>query len=1328
MSNTPYQALGAAIAAARTGAGMATQAELAARLDSRQQTVSRWEAGTHRPRAQQLPVLAAILKIGADKLRRLAGYDSLPVTPLVEPFPTDRLDPVSFELFTADVAAAAYPGSDVRRLGASGHKQDGGDVIVRDGARTILIQCKRTTQFGPSHVTAAVKAAQDAQADAYVLALSRVASPGAAEAVYKAGWTLWDRDDFSREIRKFPLETQKRLVDIYFPGHRQALLGLAEAGPWRTVEEFFRPWAAQEKTFSHAWPLLGRETDLAELEALLAAGQGRVTLLSAPGGMGKSRLLREIGEHAAAAHQTLVRFLVPNEELRSKDLEALGSGPKLLVVDDAHDRDGLGLLLTFAEQAENQTTLLLAARPYGIDRLRREAAVQGLEVQQHDLKRLTREQLLALARKVLADSGLPDLWAEAVVDAAGGSPLIVSMGARVVARDRLPPELAKQTTGMRDYILGKFADVLAGDLGEGRDPLRTQILSVLALVQPFHIDDRRLHDLIETLTGLKGEAARDAIAGLVEAGVAFQRAGRYRLMPDVLGDYQIETSCLSAGRLSHFAERALAVTPAALQTNLMVNLGRLDWRINDGDTSASTLLAEAWSRLDAIRDEWDDRLEAAKAVALYQPKQAIAFVERMVRSGRTLSALADILRNAAHTPAYFAAAAEGLWELGRHDDRHINPYPSHPIRVLTDLAAYYPNKPLLYAKETLALGERLVADPSQWTGTHTPLEVLRPLLALEGTTHRSDGRVIHMGAFFVTYDLVAPLRNRVTEIVLGLLTHEDPKIARLAAAELDHILRYPMGAYGARMPDGLDQILDREFVQTLGWIRALIPRLAFTTTLTIARQLRWLARRGPEAVALAAQDVLDAVTLGPDERLLLALETAHPLDLEFDYGDAHRRVVAAYLEDVAEETEQAFPDPDARLARIGQALESLAAAGLEMTSAHMLMNQLMRRDMALTERLVASALRQPEAPTARFAAQGLVYLLEPGGPPDALGYLRQAIDGPVALQAAAANALAARREPTADELTLLRKLLRSDTSAVVMAAARAVWGLRDTDPALALDLVLGANLGVDRKVRDDLMMGLHDERQAVGLPDAATAQRLLDRLEPLPDLQGYWTDKVLATLSETYPRETADFFLRRIARAGQDQKHRFRAANFGPYGHEPLRFIQSSLGPEIIARTWSWLRAAWNDDLTFAYRAGEAFEAMFLDDDGFVARFFDGQLAQMSASDLKLAARLLARASPSFIFSQVEFISRFMDRVMSQDPEQVDPIAHTLSDSSRSGVRSGLIGVPTAADEAERDGATAALARLPRFSPARAVYESALHHAQWSIDRAIRDGEAFEEA
>ena len=120
----PYATFGSRLAQLRRQAGLGQQAELATRVGTTQQTISRWEAGLSRPRAKQVPEIAAALDTTgeADKLDdltndllRAAGYASSPTVAVSfdQLFPLDALSPETFERFSRDFIEALYPEAEV---------------------------------------------------------------------------------------------------------------------------------------------------------------------------------------------------------------------------------------------------------------------------------------------------------------------------------------------------------------------------------------------------------------------------------------------------------------------------------------------------------------------------------------------------------------------------------------------------------------------------------------------------------------------------------------------------------------------------------------------------------------------------------------------------------------------------------------------------------------------------------------------------------------------------------------------------------------------------------------------------------------------------------------------------------------------------------------------------------------------------------------------------------------------------------------------------------------------------------------------------------------
>src|SRR5579862_3971005 len=225
-TKAPFLALGQRLVQWRRAAGISRQTDFAARLKTKQQTVSRWEAGQSRPREKQLALIASVLDVAIDELRAAAGYSVKTVLATFDqPFPVDALAPETFERFCVYLLQRLYPSAAVHQMGGRGHIQAGTDVLVTMSDGLIhSFQCKRVEEFGPQKVHTAV-AKHTVNAHKKFLVLSRVASPQAREAISAhKNWDIWDKDDLSAKLRSLPIIEQLALVDIFFAGRRFELL------------------------------------------------------------------------------------------------------------------------------------------------------------------------------------------------------------------------------------------------------------------------------------------------------------------------------------------------------------------------------------------------------------------------------------------------------------------------------------------------------------------------------------------------------------------------------------------------------------------------------------------------------------------------------------------------------------------------------------------------------------------------------------------------------------------------------------------------------------------------------------------------------------------------------------------------------------------------------------------------------------------------------------------------------------------------------------------------------------------------------------------------
>jgi len=1333
-----YISFGLRLAALRQKAGIPSQSALAALLGCKQQTVNRWEVGLSRPRDKQIPLLASILQTDVDQLMIAAGYGA-PKTAVVsfdQPFPTDGLAPETFERFCLYLLERLNPDAEVHRVGGIGHAQDGLDieVVFPDKIRHGF-QCKRVDEFGPQKVHATV-AKHTGNAKKKFLLLTRVASPQAREAIRQhPTWDIWDKEDISLRIRQLPKDEQRRLVDIFFPKQRQALLGDTESSPWQSAEEFFAPFAGRQATFRHTWPLVGRVEEIRKLVDALSNELIRVVMLIGSGGAGKSRILKEAIEKYASSHKaTTVRFISPTEEAARNNLEALGPSNKILVIDDAHDRTDLPLLFQYAARPSNKAKLLLSFRPYGLDYIKSQAgnfALAGDSTLEVKLPPLTSAQSIELAKQVLEEFGGP---MEAAADLARltlDCPLATVIGAQVIAKDRRHVELVKNEEAFRTTILGRFRDIIAGGIGSKSDAdLIQKLLRVLALVQPFHPEDESIPRLVEAVEGLSQYDTSRLIRSLTEAGVLFKRGGQFRLSPDLLADHIIEVASIGEGGAStKYAERVFDASTDAQVEHLLLNLGKLDWRLSNRDPSNSRLLDGIWGKLRPSRDYADPYIRAVTSVAYYQPERSLRFAETLIREGRHLRDLPNLIKYAAYSYEHLWWACECLWEVGKNDDRELHQNPGHAIRILSDLCAVEPNKPVEYIEKIVEFGFDLLKRDDVWDYRYSPFDILKGILQPEGHTTTSHGRSFSIGRFSVVLNTVSRLRAKVIDALVHLLTHDNPKIALRAAQCLPEAIRYPMDP-----PAEALRQWTAEFVGTFAKIETVMQAddVDPLVLIEIAKAVSWHASYADDQTKVSAKRLLNLLPRTLEFRTILALVDGYGriLDRPRDYQQ-HEKKWNQHLAALTADLLMNCPNGEALRLFVARQLEHIKTYDVRgVASPYVLYSHLVNAAIPLARATVENALAQPDSPTVQFGGMSLAKLLHENRS-EGLDYANCFIgSGARNLQILVGTAFGLfdwkDRPLTPQALAILQRVLGSDDEWVARSAAGALRTAAKLDSKLAVELLKCVDVGISSQLADHIFMTFaEDDGQLFSALTGADVDSLLNKLMRLPQLDGHWIEMFLSDLSKSHASRLAQFFIARVNRAADEEDWHYRPCNYGPYGHVPVRFRESPELSGVLRQVSEWIKS--RQGLLFRERSAQLFDTMFRPFDDALVEMLQSWSDAATEDDIQAIAKILGEAHPRFVFEQRAFVVRFLERARQFGKDLVDRATGCLFGSAIGGIRSGTPGEPFPEDLRMKEDAGKALVELPRFSPAHELYQAIAQHAETRIEFALREREAFEE-
>lgn len=441
-------------------------------------------------------------------------------------------------------------------------------------------------------------------ADKFYLFLSRqTASPAArAEMAGHPGWELWDGEDISRFIRlKLPPDTAVRLVDAYFPGHREAFLGVPAPGPWLVPEDYFAH--SRGHLFSHEWGLAGRGEELSRLADALYGSAGTLGVLVGRGGIGKTRLLRALAE-SCPGEQARVLVLPAGATVEAAAFELLPRDGQLAVlIDDAHDRDDLAWVVSGIWRRNTSAGVLVATRPYRVDALRSDLARAAvlpddyLTVEIGDLPLPAAE---ALAREALGGSAHAAI-VHRLAALTRDCPLVTVAGGALIRRGQLDPAQLEHDGQVRSVILQRFRDALVCDPAVADPDTRSSVLDAVAALQPFRTDDDSFRSALSAIVGKPYDVLGKHLRNLEEAGILLRRGAAVRIVPDLLGDVVLAQAAYDehAHVPTGFLDRVRSAADGEALQHLFVNVSRVDWQIRQEHGSSPSLADGVWASLEA---------------------------------------------------------------------------------------------------------------------------------------------------------------------------------------------------------------------------------------------------------------------------------------------------------------------------------------------------------------------------------------------------------------------------------------------------------------------------------------------------------------------------------------------------------------------------------------------------------------------------------------------------------------------------------------------------------------------------------------------------------
>lgn len=721
-------------------------------------------------------------------------------------------------------------------------------------------------------------------------------------------------------------------------------------------DRFFKSELSASLAFNHVGMFVGRDNEVAQLISFMSSGGG-VQVLTAAGGMGKTRLLLECAHATRRVAPTVpVMFMKGGDWLTADDIRSLPAGDLCLVVDDAHRDANLRSLVDAVRKQSPNARFVLACRPAGSAEAARIAgSLNETDCPTLQLARVPRKELVRFAESELGPAFRG--WASALVDVADGNLLVIKVGARCVADESVHPELL--VTSPR-----KFQSVVLDRLMD--DPLLTtasggkgsrELLTLLATVGPVVQADETLASRLAGYLGTKASDVRATMAKFERSGLLRRRGARLHVSPDVLADHLLASKAIDEnGTPTGYIEEVLRKFADTYMENILANAAELDWRTKQTGGS-NAVLDEVWASI--LRElptqtAWsrNDLLRKLKRAANFAPEKVLEIVEwaldhpetppdrAVLQLGLEIEstwrpdAATELLRFIGGAPELTRRCLVRLWRLAEADTREPNTFPNHPRRLLHEMLQYDASGLCLRpgsAQETTIdfliehLTDRVRAAESRWA-----VELVRPALLRLPESSRWSSRSIRIGCFALNGWLprIADRRNRLMACLETVAMSSRLSEAAAAIQQLVFLTEPERGIAGAMLTEADLVAWQAEAESAIAAVVRIANSAPEPLTRYLARRaIRAARRRAWPALSPALRGALASALAGPDE-LLYDLVCGAPLADRASDFDAHRVRVAELSERAAAELLKGTGDVTEIVQRIVRMIEEATAAGV----------------------------------------------------------------------------------------------------------------------------------------------------------------------------------------------------------------------------------------------------------------------------------------------------------------------------------------------------------------------------------------------------------------
>jgi len=1119
--------------------------------------------------------------------------------------------------------------------------------------------------------------------------------------------------------------------------------------------EYFKHYMDENKIFNHLFDLIGRNEIIIELKNFIKS-EKNIAILFGRGGIGKSKILFEFTKNFESEYKDWkLRFLSDGISLNDEVIRQLPAKKCLIVIDNAHQREDLNIILELIHRYPGRFKLILTSRNHGIPYIQSLFTRIGIEydyIQQFkEIKELNRDELKQLGQIVLGEDHQEYL--EPLLYVSKDSTLVLVIGGQLIRRNVIEPSLLERHSDFQKIVFNRFEEIIIGEVSKEINPeLCQKILALIAALSPIHVEDNKFQETVIDFLNIQDFELNKILGILEKFGILLRRGRLLRITPDILSDHILYKACITeTGELSGYAEKIFNKFKDSNPEQVLFNIAELDWRINREGRTIS-LIDHIWYDIETrfkngTNIERLNILKIIEKVAYFEPLKSLNLVEFIIKNPtpieevntifgfyqiNILHSLAPILGNISFNVSFLEKCCELLWKIGKDDKRSLN-YTDHPISVIKNLAKYDFNKPLIVNLTVLELIEKWLNE----TDTEDHLLILADILELylkkEDLTISSEGNTARISPFPVSFTKSKPLREKAIELFLKLIQKPSLKVVLRGFQGLFSALSLPRGIFGLEISQELKDKWITEQQSILKIIGNSIKRIK--NPLIILKIKTDLLRFSEFNENDESKEIVLSIIKSIPETFEIHLNQALWFNYERDWNyedfEIYEKQVEESILPIVIEFLKLYDNYKIITEKLNKSLSNFQDCGIEPNPGQFL-RLLCINNLNLSIEICKYITKSPDSMLAKYINSFLTEIRKKDFF-KAIKLIKTAIKSKsknICTSIAYGynfNRWASSIKPK--EIKILEKLIKHNEKSVRLLAIQSVGKFPEELFNEVMKLLLKIKIGKDDEVANAICRNFYWQHSNIlETIEPNLQKKILFKFLKIRELnnRNYAFNRFLQDCSIRIPEAVIQFIIKRLDLFQKTEF--FNDEKFYPYPFNgfvyPLTGIyQNSRYKEFLRkirdrayktkkREYFWLPIIFSDlSNNFCTKSLEVLSEWIDSDD---------------SQKLSRISLLLREAQPQILFSKTKFISKLLNKAHSIDFECYEEINNNLLSIVRNMMRSGIVGQIMPQDEYLRDESSKILENITPRTPAYQFYEGILKHANDSIKNTIlRNEELF---